>query len=155
LSRKILILISIGVLIALAATAAAYFYAHSEGESTAEVFNHLQKSVTDYFESEHETFIYEMEPVITDINCEDESKEGVVRVSLQFEGKNQETEDEINARWTSVRDEIIAILRSSDPDSLAGDEGMKKLAEEVIEQVNKILDDGEILDVYFTDMIVQ
>jgi len=76
-------------------------------------------------------------------------------VKLDFELSIKELKNELDDKNAVIRDAIIRILTSKSLEDLSSDEGKEKAIDEIINDINKMLHDGYIKNVYFTKFIVQ
>ncbi|WP_353662360.1 flagellar basal body-associated protein FliL [Hydrogenimonas sp. SS33] len=77
----------------------------------------------------------------------------VVKMNLEEDG--EELTPELDKKTPMIRDIIISILSSKTVEEITTAKGKEKLKEEIINQINKHLDDGEIRHVYFTEFVIQ
>jgi flagellar FliL protein len=76
-------------------------------------------------------------------------------VKLDFELSIKELKNELDAKNAVIRDAIIRILTSKSLEDLSSDEGKEEAIDEIINDINKMLHDGYIKNIYFTKFIVQ
>lgn len=99
--------------------------------------------------------LYDLEPIVTDLLPRDGGERSIVRVDMELRCRDSESLERVTDHGVYVRDEILGILRGTHPEELKGDSGMQELRRRIVERVNGILAEGEIVDVYFTEMMVQ
>lgn len=68
--------------------------------------------------------------------------------------ENKELETELDANKAILRDAVNTVLRSKKPEDFS-ETGVQKLKEEIKTRVNPLLKKGQIVDVYFYEIIVQ
>lgn len=56
---------------------------------------------------------------------------------------------------TELKDQIIKVLISKEPDDILNPEGQQNLKQELIEKISEIMASDEITNLYFIDYIVQ
>ncbi len=98
--------------------------------------------------------IYEVGSITTDLAVDAEGRRSWVQVSLQLECRDRDTLRAVEDNWVQIRNELLAIFRSSEAQSLKGEEGMHRLRRTIMERTNAILDGGELTDVYLISMVV-
>ncbi len=106
-------------------------------------------------EKEKQEYLYDLEAIVTDLKPREGGERSVVRVDIELQCRDEESHERVQNHAVYVRDEILAILRGTGPEELEGDGGMEELGDKIVERVNGILAEGEIVDVYFTEMMVQ
>jgi len=77
----------------------------------------------------------------------------VVKMNLEEDG--EELTPELDKKTPMIRDIIITILSSKTVEEITTAKGKEKLKEEIITQINRHLEDGEIRHVYFTEFVIQ
>ena len=78
----------------------------------------------------------------------------IIQADIVVEVRSDETKDDLERRTPQVRDTIIRILRRQSVEDLAEPE-IDSLKEEIKERLNEVLSEGEILEVWFTRLVVQ
>lgn len=76
-----------------------------------------------------------------------------VTVGLEAEGKH--ISDELGKRDPQIRDILIDILASKTIEQLIGIESRKRIREDILSQVNKVLITGKVVNVYFVSFVLQ
>ena len=78
-----------------------------------------------------------------------------LKVKLDFELSIKELKNELDAKNAVIRDAVIRILTSKSLEDLSTDVGKEAAADEIMNDINAMLHDGYIKNVYFTEFIVQ
>lgn len=78
-----------------------------------------------------------------------------IKVDIQLELSNKALISEFNKRNAEMRDEIYSTLRDSTVEEIDGAEGQDKLRMKLVERLNKLFNTSDIINVYFTDFVVQ
>ncbi|MGI6036934.1 MAG: flagellar basal body-associated FliL family protein [Limnochordia bacterium] len=78
-----------------------------------------------------------------------------LRARLVLEASDQKVLEELETRAPQVRDRIIKILRSKTVEEINEPQAAERLQKEIIDQLNPLLNQGEVIDIYFTDLVVQ
>ncbi len=78
-----------------------------------------------------------------------------VRTGVAVEVSDKRCLTELTQREAQVRDAVIAILRSKTHDDIAGASGMEKLRHEIAGAISDLLQGGKVVNVFFTDLVVQ
>lgn len=79
---------------------------------------------------------------------------GYVKVSIVCLLDGKEVEKELAKKEYQIKDRVYAILRSKTYDSVKDSKGMEVLKKEIKDTVNKLIESGEVEEVYFTNIIV-
>ncbi|MDD4569151.1 MAG: flagellar basal body-associated FliL family protein [Tepidanaerobacteraceae bacterium] len=82
------------------------------------------------------------------------SDRGYIKLSLVYLLDDKIVEKELDLKESEIRDKIFTILRSKKNDSVKDSQGMEELRKHIKESLNDTLNDGIIVDVYFTSIIV-
>ena len=62
---------------------------------------------------------------------------------------------ELESRHPQIRDRIISILRSHTVEQLNRPDGLEMMRIGIINSINELLLHGEIIDVFFMDLVIQ
>jgi flagellar FliL protein len=82
-------------------------------------------------------------------------KGSFLKTTIQLEFSEPEAPHSFEASIPKVRDAIIRILSSKEAKEILSAEGKEKLRGEVREGVNKTLESEDVVQVYFTEFIIQ
>jgi flagellar FliL protein len=74
---------------------------------------------------------------------------------MKIELNNDKVLEEVKNRSFQVKDAMLMILSSKEFDDIATPSGKQALKQELMAQMNKIIKQGQVKDVFFTDFIVQ
>lgn len=77
------------------------------------------------------------------------------RLGVEVEGDRRETIAELERRLPQVRDTIIGILHTKRYEDVATDEGVSALRKQLTEALQRLVSKGRVVNVYFTDFVVQ
>ncbi|HHW56554.1 MAG TPA: flagellar basal body protein FliL [Clostridia bacterium] len=78
-----------------------------------------------------------------------------VKVSVELQVADKNTLKVLEERNPQIRDLIIQILRGKTEQDIEGPEGQQRLKTDIKNEINKILGEGKIVNVYFDEFIVQ
>ncbi len=78
-----------------------------------------------------------------------------MRTGVVLEADSDKTVRELERREPQIVDRIISIMREQTAQSISGAEGQEKLRTQLLESVNEVLGEGRIVQVWFTDLVVQ
>jgi len=78
-----------------------------------------------------------------------------LKMSMSLAIDDKKMEEEITARIPQIRDAVITICMGKKVDDLNNNKGKEKFAHEIKEQLNSFLTEGQIVEIYFTDFVVQ
>lgn len=90
------------------------------------------------------------------VNLADQESRHFLKAALTLELSSPKVVSELDKREAQVRDIIIALLREKKAAELkAGNTAVLELKQQIQEQINVVLENGQITAVYFTEFIVQ
>ncbi|WP_456453085.1 flagellar basal body-associated protein FliL [Hydrogenimonas sp.] len=89
------------------------------------------------------------------VNLMSENGRRFLVVKMNLEEDSEELTPELDKKTPLVRDIVISILSSKTVEEITTAKGKEKLKEEIIAQINRHLNDGEIRHVYFTEFVIQ
>jgi flagellar protein FliL len=89
------------------------------------------------------------------VNLSDESGDRYLKVVMQLEMNKTELEAEIVNKMPQIRDEILMLLSNKSFDDVGTMAGKRMLKREIINGVNKYLTTGQVVQVYFSEFVVQ
>ncbi len=78
-----------------------------------------------------------------------------LRTQLVFEADSPKTIRELELRTPQIKDKIINLLRSKTIEEMMDPQGDNRLREEIKTSINQLLYEGEIVEVYFIDLVIQ
>ncbi|UMZ73369.1 flagellar basal body-associated FliL family protein [Natranaerofaba carboxydovora] len=79
---------------------------------------------------------------------------GIVRFKMELEISEGDVASQIEERKSRIRDSIFDIVSSYDREELQSVEGRRDFREEIKDAVNENVQDGEVLNVYFTEFFI-
>ena len=62
--------------------------------------------------------------------------------------------EDINSNIYKIKDGIIAIFKEKTVDDIESNQGIEMIKQEIKEKINLILEDNEIISVYFTNLLI-
>ncbi|HOD35791.1 MAG TPA: flagellar basal body-associated FliL family protein [Syntrophales bacterium] len=89
------------------------------------------------------------------VNLMDNGGERYLKVVLQLELSDPEAVAELKEIKPKIRDAVLGILSSKSLKDISTTEGKQRLKEEISHRLNGYLSTGKILQVYFTDFVIQ
>ncbi|MCK8823542.1 flagellar basal body-associated FliL family protein [Fuchsiella alkaliacetigena] len=78
-----------------------------------------------------------------------------VRLILAVEVNDEAVIEELEKRNPQVRDKVISILRDKSKSDINTSAGARDLREEIKEELNQYIPEGEISRVFFTEFVIQ
>ena len=102
-----------------------------------------------YVESSKDQVAYNAGEFLTNL-----ADKGYIKLSMVYLLNDKQCEKEVVSKDSEIRDKVFTILRSKTHDSVKDSNGMEELRKEIKEALNQLLNGGRIVDVYFTDIIV-
>jgi len=98
--------------------------------------------------------LYALEnPII--VNLAESKGQRYLKVAVQFEVSNEPVMAELKNRHANILDLLIGILSSKTINDVENTVGRNRLRGEMIDKLNALLVSGRIINVYFTEFVVQ
>ena len=88
-------------------------------------------------------------------NLADPGGRKIIRIKIELEVADAKAVEELGKSSSSVRDQVLRILRSKTVGDLAGEEGMEDLKKEIINRLNIKIANGKVVDLNFPEFAVQ
>jgi flagellar FliL protein len=89
------------------------------------------------------------------VNLSDPGGKRYLKIAMQLELSDQKASEEINNRNAEVRDMILMILSGKEFSEIATPVGKTILKRELLSKMNKMLRDGQVKEIYFSEFLVQ
>ncbi|MGB4598913.1 MAG: flagellar basal body-associated FliL family protein [Trichlorobacter sp.] len=97
--------------------------------------------------------VYALEPFI--VNIYDGQELRYLKVKVEMEMANPAIKPELEGRLAAMRDAILVVLTSKTLQDVQDMQGKNQLREEILVAVSKIVAQGKVTKIYFTDFVVQ
>lgn len=155
-SKKLLVII-IAAVVLLGGAAGGFFFWKSRAEAaTAAAAEGGEKHQSKEKKTEEGGAVLTLEPFV--VNLADNSGSRFLRVSLRLvigdkEAAPELQEDEV--KMLRIRSSILEFLSQQLADELVTAEGKEKVKKEIAERANKVLGEDEVVDVLFSEFVVQ
>jgi len=104
-------------------------------------------------EKKGQGYIYNMEPFV--VNLADQGRPRYLKVRMSIESQQMKVNEEYEKRLPQLRDTILTVLSNKTFGEISDSEGKKKLREEIILKLNRLLWGFQVKTVYFTEFIIQ
>lgn len=89
------------------------------------------------------------------VNLANEGGGGFLKVNAVLEVDTPKAEAEVKARAPQIRDLMIGILRLETVEKISEKEGIDHIRSEIITNINNCLYEGRVINIYFSDFIMQ
>lgn len=89
------------------------------------------------------------------VNLLSEGGRRYLKTTIDFELSDDSLIEELDTKIPRVRDIIIRVLSSKTVEEISTPKGKEKLKQELTNQLNAVLVDGQIVRLYFTDFVIQ
>ncbi len=89
------------------------------------------------------------------VNLADPGGKRYLKLTVELELDNPKVIEEINKENFKIRDAILLILSSKEFDDISTVGGKLALKKEIMAKLNSILKTGRVLNIYFTEFLVQ
>jgi flagellar FliL protein len=160
-ANAVLITIIIMLVLTIIAGAGAYYFFNSKEESVSQT---IPKDITTQNIQEIETEkkaeslskigpLYPLDKFT--LNLISDQGNVYLLVKLDLELSTKELKNELDAKNAVIRDAIIRILTSKTLEDLSSDEGKERAIDEIINDLNSMLHDGYIKNIYITKFVIQ
>ncbi|GAX90532.1 flagellar basal body-associated FliL family protein [Effusibacillus lacus] len=83
------------------------------------------------------------------------SGSSLVQIGITLQLDSTKGVEELELRKSQVKDTITQILHATTQVDLQKPDGIQKLKEQIKENINKYLQKGKVVDVYFPELVVQ
>jgi flagellar FliL protein len=103
--------------------------------------------------AQEQAITYEMGSFL--VNLSDPGGKRYLKVAMQFVVSHPRVGQEIALRNVEVRDMILMLLSSKEYDEIGNATGKLTLKRDLMARINKLLRDGQIKEIYFTEFLVQ
>jgi flagellar FliL protein len=141
-SNKLLIILLIVVVLSGGVGAGAYFkFFRATGES---VEAKKQEEVPIYHELD--TFM---------VNLADQGGKRFLKATIRLKVNSPQVGEECKLRCFEIRDIVLTVLTSKESEDVIKPEDKLALKKQIMETINRALQKGQVLDVYFTEFLVQ
>ncbi len=97
--------------------------------------------------------VFSLEPFI--VNIYDGQELRYLKVKVELEMANAGIKAELDGRLAAIRDAILVVLTSKTLQDIQDAQGKNQLREEILVAVSKIVAQGKVTKIYFTDFVVQ
>ncbi|WP_457594903.1 flagellar basal body-associated protein FliL [Hydrogenimonas sp.] len=97
--------------------------------------------------------MYPLDKFTVNLMSENGRRYLVAKMNLEEDG--EELTPELDKKTPLIRDIVISILSSKTVEEITTAKGKAKLKDEIMDQINKHLEDGEIRHIYFTEFVIQ
>jgi len=112
-----------------------------------------ENSPGSFNEDNFKTVIYPLEPII--VNLAETGAKKYLRVTINLELDNSKVVEEIKMLSPRLIDSLITLLSSKTLSEIEDAKGKVNIRKEIITQLNTELSTGRIINVYFTEFIIQ
>lgn len=89
------------------------------------------------------------------VNLLSDSGRRYLKTTINLELVDEETATELDNKIPVIRDIIIRVLTSKTLEEIATAKGKEKLKDQLVNQINLRLRDGEVKNVYFVEFVIQ
>ncbi len=97
--------------------------------------------------------VYNLETFI--VNLADPGSKRYLRVTMSLEVDKEDVETEIKKRLPQVKHKILMILPTKKVADIQSVDGKKALMAEIQNELNGLLKNGHVTNIYFTEFVVQ
>ncbi len=98
--------------------------------------------------------VLNFEEIIVNINDVSSNKYAKFTLAVTYDSKNKGILEDINSNIHKIKDGIISIFKEKKVSDIDDSYGIEQIKQEIKQKINSILEDNEIISVYFTDLII-
>ncbi len=128
--------------------AASFAYYKFAGENEAEAGGEKQPHA-----GKEPEVVYPLEPFVVNINEKEDIR--YLKVKVEFGIKSEKAKEMLEARKAPLRDAILVLLTTKTYADVQELSGKSKLRDEILAAANRIIPEGGVAKVYFTDFVIQ
>ena len=99
------------------------------------------------------TKLYSLIPLT--INLSDTGASKYLKIGIDLELVSEQAVNDVKAQQAKIRDSIIILLSSKSYSNLASTEGKIVVKSEIASRINQVLGKPSVIQVYFTDFVIQ
>jgi len=89
------------------------------------------------------------------VNLLDTGSKRYLKVDIQLKVNGPEAVAQFTEREAELRDIVLMLLSNKESEDIATLGGKQALKREITQQINRALEKGEVLDVFFTQFLIQ
>ncbi len=93
--------------------------------------------------------MFQLEPFILNVGSR------FLKLSINLELSSPAATEKAKIKTGAIRDAIIMLITSKSPDDIFSSEGKQQLKDEILTRLNRILGEGSVKNIYFTDFVMQ
>jgi flagellar FliL protein len=97
--------------------------------------------------------VFTLEPFI--VNIYDGQELRYLKVKVELEMSNPAVKPELEGHLAAIRDAILVVLTTKTLQEIQDAQGKNQLREDILTAISKIVAQGKVSKVYFTDFVVQ
>ncbi|MEC2222199.1 MULTISPECIES: flagellar basal body-associated protein FliL [Heyndrickxia] len=79
----------------------------------------------------------------------------IVQIAIKIEGNNKKAKEELTKRDFQIKDIMIDELSNMNMQDLQAEKGKQKFKTDIKNRLNKMMQDGEVVNVYITSFVIQ
>lgn len=142
---KVGMIAMVALVVVIAAGGATYFAVRTAMDKPAEA-TPAKTAKTDFKPLEAGEFL---------TNLADPGGRRVIHVKIELMVSDDKAVTKLKDEASAIRDQILRVLRNKTVADLAGEDGMDNLANEIVNRLNVTVADGQVRELYFTDIAIQ
>ena len=98
---------------------------------------------------------YDLDEFLVNLSDEGKARYLKIKISLGYDEENEKLLPEIEKRKAAIRDSITNTLRTKKTTDLGTVDGETKLKEELIQRIDELLTQGQLHNIYFSEILIQ
>jgi len=80
---------------------------------------------------------------------------GLIQANFSVQGDSKDAKTELEERKLQVKDIINAVLHNTTTADVSKGDGLAKLKVRLVDELNKVMTEGKVTNVYISDIVVQ
>lgn len=154
-SSKLIIIIAVVVLLAGGGGGAAWFFLSKPAPEDGKKVEDTKTAEEEAKELAMQTSLgvtHELDPFIVNLSGD---LNRYLKAIIVLQLSNEELSTEIDNRKPQIKDSVINVLSSKEPDEILNIQGKYDLKIELIKRINANVSTGVVRDIFFTEFVVQ
>lgn len=98
--------------------------------------------------------VLSLDEFIVNINDPSLNKYVKFKLAVTYDSKDKDVLEDINSNVHKIKDGIISIFKEKRASDINDNNGIEQIKQEIKQKINFVLEDNEIISVYFTDLLI-
>lgn len=98
--------------------------------------------------------VLSLDEFIVNINDPSLNKYVKFKLAVTYDSKDKDILEDINSNIHRIKDGIISIFKEKRASDINDNNGIEQIKQEIRQKINFVLEDNEVISVYFTDLLI-